>query len=303
MESVKVKVYQVLENTHDKAFMGWDFIKEHGFSFSDYTLVGEFETTNTHEYNDILENVFTFGNSAAWSKKTGARSISVSDIVELNGKYFYVDMVGFKDITSFITDKITESKKLEEARDVDEYINQLSQDLESYSTLLFDSIEDCLLANEKQRKRALKKALKTGNTNYSDSFLNTELEFTEQVIKELQKRIKEGNINKLEEDNFEDIDDKEVFDDLKNQEEPTTILDLLQDRIGQDMTIGELNTVLQSIFGKYDDIFLLHNDLYNADIDEPQDLVIWDDEDMYTITFNIKDIEEAIIEITDVNVE
>ena len=97
--------------------------------------------------------------------------------------------------------------------------------------------------------------------------------------------------------------DKEIFNKLKNKEEDKTILDLIQDRIGQDMSVGELNTMLQSIFGKYNEVFLLSNMLYNADTDEPQELVIDDDNDIYTITFKIKDLEEAIIEITDVVVE
>lgn len=97
--------------------------------------------------------------------------------------------------------------------------------------------------------------------------------------------------------------DKEIFDKMKNEKEDKTILDLIQDRIGQDISVGELNTMLQSIFGKYNEVFLLSNMLYNADIDESQDLVIDDDDDMYTITFVIKDLEEAIIEITDVNIE
>ena len=97
--------------------------------------------------------------------------------------------------------------------------------------------------------------------------------------------------------------DKEIFNKLKNKEEDKTILDLIQDRLGQDISVGELNTMLQSIFGKYNEVFLLSNMLYNADTDEPQELVIDDDNDMYTITFKIKDLEEAIIEITDVVVE
>lgn len=97
--------------------------------------------------------------------------------------------------------------------------------------------------------------------------------------------------------------DKEIFDKMKNEKEDKTILDLIQDRIGQDISVGELNTMLQSIFGKYNEVFLLSNMLYNADTDESQDLVIDDDDDMYTITFVIKDLEEAIIEITDVNIE
>lgn len=116
-------------------------------------------------------------------------------------------------------------------------------------------------------------------------------------------RINKENLNEDKDGNIFDEKDKEVFQDLKNQKEEETVYDLISNRIGEDITVGELNTILQSIFGKYDDIFLLHNDLYNADIDEPQDLVIWDDDDMYTIVFDIIDIEEGIIEITDVNVE
>ena len=90
---------------------------------------------------------------------------------------------------------------------------------------------------------------------------------------------------------------------MKSEKEDKTVYDLIADRIDEEITVGELNTILQSIFGKYDDIFLLANDLYNADTDELQELIVFDDDDMYTITFEIKDIEEGLISITDVNVE
>lgn len=86
-------------------------------------------------------------------------------------------------------------------------------------------------------------------------------------------------------------------------EEDTTILDLLQDRIGQDLSVGEFNTILQGIFGKYNEVYLLTSDLYNMDSDELQEVVIFDEEDMYTITFEIKDLYKAIIEITDVDIQ
>lgn len=97
--------------------------------------------------------------------------------------------------------------------------------------------------------------------------------------------------------------DNEVFDRMKAEKEEETVYDLIADRIGTEITVGELNTILQSIFGKYDDIFLLANDLYSADTDELQELIVWDDDDMYTITFKIIDMEEGKISITDVNVE
>lgn len=82
-----------------------------------------------------------------------------------------------------------------------------------------------------------------------------------------------------------------------------TIYDYLEDRIGQDMSVGELNTVLQSLFGKFGKVFLTFDEFYNQDPDERQELVIWEDEDMYTITYEIKDQIEPTVEITDVNVE
>ena len=191
---------------------------------------------------------------------------------------------------------------------VDDYIKDIEQSIpEEYSTLLFDNKEEYLLDFAKSRQKAIKKAFKDKSCRFSDSYLRSQLEMVEEVIKELQRRSKEGtmkeNLNEDINGNIFDERDKKVFQDLKNQKEEETVYDLISNRIGEDITVGELNTILQSIFGKYDDIFLLHNDLYNADIDEPQDLVIWDDDDMYTIVFDIIDIEEGIIEITDVNVE
>lgn len=297
-------------------------------------------------------------------------------------------------------------------QDVNEYIENLKSNMQEYSSLFFDSDEEFLLANEKQKKKAIKTALRKGDSKYSDSFLNQELEFTEQVIKEIQKRMKEskimedkqvgkdiniyqvtnnthGNafmswdfiephfsfnnyskvatIHDVKEDNIDEMletifsygnsdtwhedyphtrsisvsdiiqygneyyyvdtfgfkniteaikspqlnesflredRDKEIFDALKNEKEVETIYDLLVDRIGQEMTLGELNTVLQSIFGKFDEIFLLANDLYNADTDGYQELIIEDDDDeLYTITFKIIDLIDCIIEITDIDVE
>lgn len=99
----------------------------------------------------------------------------------------------------------------------------------------------------------------------------------------------------------EDIE--EPIDEETEIEEDETILDLLQDRIGQEISVGEFNTLLQSIFGRYNDIFLMVSDIYNVDLADLQEVVVFDDEDMYTITYEIKDQIDAIIAITDVTVE
>jgi hypothetical protein len=193
--------------------------------------------------------------------------------------------------------------------EVADYINNMEQDMPvEYSTLLFNNKWEYLLDAAKDRKRAINKAFKDKSCRYSDSFLRTQLDITERAIDELKRRSKEEtmkkeNLNEAVDKDIFDERDKKIFQDLKDKEEPETVYDLLVARIGQEITVGELNTVLQSIFGKYDDIFLLENDLYNADRDQLQDLVIWDDDDEYTLTFKVIDMLDGTIELTDVNVE
>ena len=98
----------------------------------------------------------------------------------------------------------------------------------------------------------------------------------------------------------------EAEEDIIEQNEEETdnnILDLLQNRIGQNLTVGELNTILQGVLGTYNEVYLLTSDLYNMNPEEPQELVVFDDDDMYTITFEIEDMDNAIIQITDVELD
>lgn len=100
--------------------------------------------------------------------------------------------------------------------------------------------------------------------------------------------------------------DESDIEDNEDEEFPTTVYDAIANRVGQSLSVGELNTILQSIFGKYDTIFLTYDDIYNIkDWDEPQELTIFDDGDMYTLTYkvNMKDIENPSIEITDVDLD
>lgn len=94
-------------------------------------------------------------------------------------------------------------------------------------------------------------------------------------------------------------------DENDTQEETTTILDELQNRIGQTMDIGEFNNLLQAVFGKYNTIFLTTSALYDIeDWNEPQELVVFDDSDMYTITYLAKDVvDNPSIEMTDVTLD
>lgn len=98
------------------------------------------------------------------------------------------------------------------------------------------------------------------------------------------------------------LNEAEKIDSESDEEK--TILDYLQDRIGQKIEVSELNTVLQSLFARYDRLFITYDDVINSlDWDEPQELYVTDDDDTYTIIYNIVDIEEGIVEITDVIME
>ena len=141
--------------------------------------------------------------------------------------------------------------------------------------------------------------------NYEDD-LDEEDDWDEEdeYYESFHKKIQEDkNDNMKLDDSIFDDRDREIFNQLKNQKEDKTVFDLLQDRIGVPMSVGDFNTALKNIFSKHDEVFLLESMLYNVDTDEPQDVVVWDEDDMYTITIKVKDLEESMIEITDVNVE
>lgn len=98
-------------------------------------------------------------------------------------------------------------------------------------------------------------------------------------------------------------EEKKVFDDMKNEPEEKTAYDLLLDRVDQEMTIPELNTLIQDIFHTYNKVYILASDIYNLDLDDTQELTFFDDEDMYTIKYDILDIDTGLIKIKDVIAE
>lgn len=122
-------------------------------------------------------------------------------------------------------------------------------------------------------------------------------------VKQYYEKAVEEN-KKLEEDEeTEDLSNQIGMNTEQNEEDEDTqktTLDLLQDRIGEELSIGELNTILQSIFGRYNQIFLLTVDVENMEPNESNELVVNDDGDIYVITYILKDVLQLTIEITDV---
>ena len=218
-------IYQVKEDLlRQHGFMSYDYNKQNGgINRDNYVKVAEV-LVDGYDLEKDLEYIFTYGNTNPqyYADNPTARSISVSDIIELNDKYYYVDTIGFKEIKF---DTLTEALEDETDEDVEDDI----------------PIE---------------------------------------------------NID-MEDTNEEDTD---------NEETTKTLYDYLKDREGQQISVAEFNIVMQTIFSKLNEVFLTISDLYNADLDETQHLKIEDDEETtYDIAYDIIDVDEGIIEITEVS--
>ena len=187
------------------------------------------------------------------------------------------------------------TEELVKSKTVDDYVKDIAdagndKDLEN---ILNEIDENGILENKIEDMRQIFKNNRYSNLDDKKSrilqILDVKTESANKLTEDINgDSIKENDVDNSEEDNVEDI---------------KTTLDYLQDRIGQKMSLGEFNTTLQSLFGRYNEVFILFNDIYNMDKDEPQELVVSDDDDLYTITYNIVDIMNGTIEITDVTVE
>ena len=92
------KIYQLVEHT-DYRFEWWSWAQDR-FNFKDYTLTYEGEI-EVEDVNKTLEDLFTKFNINRPADFKG-HSLSVSDIVELDGKFYYCDNIGWTDITKYI---------------------------------------------------------------------------------------------------------------------------------------------------------------------------------------------------------
>ena len=98
---MKYKIYQTDPKTCDYCFEWWSWAKDR-FNFKDYELVYEGEAIPSEKGpTATLEELFFIFNMKHPLDFTG-HSLSVSDIVELDGHYYYCDNVGWTDITNRI---------------------------------------------------------------------------------------------------------------------------------------------------------------------------------------------------------
>lgn len=98
-------------------------------------------------------------------------------------------------------------------------------------------------------------------------------------------------------------DEKEnkSIDEIKEDDEDDDKLKVITDRIGQQMSVGSFNKFLQTTFNQFNKLFLLESDLYSMDLSTNQQIQVEDDEQLYTIYYDIVDVDGGIIEMTDVD--
>lgn len=99
MTTKNFTIYQITEKSARRAygFESYDFAKEHGFDFTDYTAMWTGETYGAND-TEMLENLFCEFNTNRPVNFTG-HSLSVSDIVALDGTYYYCDSFGWEKIS------------------------------------------------------------------------------------------------------------------------------------------------------------------------------------------------------------
>ena len=140
------------------------------------------------------------------------------------------------------------------------------------------------------------------NDRYLEDFIDSiHEEFGYDFNDELDesKKLQEDEIIDRPEDLIEDSEEDKAIHHNEDGTEKT-ILDYLEDRVGQEIEVGRLNTILQSIFGMYQHIFIMPEDLYNMDLDYTQTLTVNLDGEEYDIYYDIVDVDSGIVKIVEV---
>ena len=95
---MKYKLLQIKDwQNNPYVFRGLSTAQKYGFSLADYEVVYEGELEE-YDVEYALELLFSYFN-LNFAKDYKGRSMSISDVVELDGKYYYCDNFGFKEIT------------------------------------------------------------------------------------------------------------------------------------------------------------------------------------------------------------
>ena len=96
-----IKIYQIpFKKLHEVkySFMNWEFARE-SYSINDYEKVAEWNgNIQRDSIEEYLEKIYRLGNNGTIQNLISGkmRSISMSDIVEINGSRWYCDTFGWK---------------------------------------------------------------------------------------------------------------------------------------------------------------------------------------------------------------
>lgn len=128
----------------------------------------------------------------------------------------------------------------------------------------------------------------------------------ESLTEAVEPEIEDSDIDNKDNDEKENKDIDEVVDGAQeNSKEKDslelTTLDTIKKRIGQQFDVGDFNSLIQTTFNQYNQVFLMTSDLYSMDLDKTQTIEVKDDETTYVLSFDIIDIDSGIIELTDVS--
>lgn len=263
---------QFIKDIEDAKLLGWD---------------GKDETLP--EYMKKVKNMREVNKELGNKKESLEENKIIDKLSKMNLKQLY--MQEFPEEKAFFDD-------LNEKTTLYDVVVALNDDVDVYEIIFKDDHGDSVV-----RENVFNLISEALNIDYEDVY-QCWLHPEEHPIKLNEELKTEAEEDKIEEPN-KTIEPKadEVEDTEKDELENKTIYDLLVEREGQVMSVGEFNSLIQSIFAQFNNIFLLQSDLYNVDPEETIDVVVWDDNDMYTITLKIDDIIESTIEIVNVEVE
>ena len=132
----------------------------------------------------------------------------------------------------------------------------------------------------------------------------------ESLTEAVEPEIEDSDIDNKDNDEKENKDIDEAVDEAVDEAQENskekdslelTTLDTIKKRIGQQFDVGDFNSLIQTTFNQYNQVFLMTSDLYSMDLDKTQTIEVKDDEITYVLSFDIIDIDSGIIELTDVS--
>ena len=261
---------QFIKDIEDAKLLGWD---------------GKDETLP--EYMEKVKNMREVDKELGNKKENLEENKTVDKLSKMNLKQLY--MREFPEEEAFFND-------LNEKTTLYDVVVALNDGVDVYEVIFKDDHGDSVV-----RENVFNLISEALNIDYEDVYqcwLHPE-EHPIKLNEELKTEAEEDREEEPNEIKEPEADKAEDEDELENK----TIYDLLVEREGQVMSVGEFNSLIQSIFAQFNTVFLLQSDLYNVDPEETIDVVVWDDNDMYTITLKIDDIIKSTIEIVNVEVE